>query len=498
MAEIGLIDTSLRDGNQSLWGATGLNTAMMLGAAPLIERVGFRGIDYTSSTHMAVAVRFKREDPWERMRLMREMLVDTPMQFLTTGFRFISWETANPEFMQLVYDTLVRNGIRRFAVADPMNDVGAMLANARMIKKAGGEYVVCALTFTLSPVHDDAHYLARAGKLAASADVDALYMKDPGGLLAPDRAGALVPAVKAAIGGTPLEVHSHCTIGLAEHLYLNAPDHGARTLHVATGALGDGASNPPSQRTIANLRERGHTVAIDDAALAELAAYYAALADAEGLAAGAPQGFDAAYRRHQLPGGMVGTTRRHLAEARVGHAWDAVMAELGRVREELGWPIMMTPFSQLVLTQAVMNVTGGGGRYAVISDELIRYALGRFGRPNTPIAAEVIDRIMSLPRTKELRAEPDMAPLRELRRRIGAKFSDEEFLLRAVMPAEQVDAMKEAGPAKRRYEPVVTSALNMLRELTRRCDVNEVCVERPGFRVALRRNGTAKRTGAKA
>ena len=129
--------------------------------------------------------------------------------------------------------------------------------------------------------------------------------------------------------------------------------------------------------------------------------------------------FDAAYLRHQLPGGVVGTMRRHLAEARLSHMEGAVIAELARVREELGWPIVMTPFAQMILTMAVMNVTGKE-RYGVIPDEVIRYALGRFGRPNIPIDAQVMDRIMSLPRTKEIQAEPPMASVAELRRKLGA------------------------------------------------------------------------------
>ncbi len=144
--------------------------------------------------------------------------------------------------------------------------------------------------------------------------------------------------------------------------------------------------------------------------------------------------------------------RRHLSDHRVSHLEGAVVEELARVREELGWPIVMTPFAQMVLTQAVMNVTGSE-RYGVIPDEVIRYAIGQFGRPNQPIDPQVMDRIMALPRTKELIAEPTMADLPDLRKRIGKELSDEEFLLRATMPAGQVDAMQAAGPAPRRLRP---------------------------------------------
>ena len=140
------------------------------------------------------------------------------------------------------------------------------------------------------------------------------------------------------------------------------------------------------------------------------------------LPAGRPQAFDASYLHHQLPGGTVSTMRRHLAETRVSHLEGAVIEELDRVRQELGWPIVMTPFAQMLITQAVLNVTGKE-RYSIIPDEVIRYALGKFGRPNIPIAPKVMDRIESLPRTRELREQPGMPPLRELRRRIGAELS---------------------------------------------------------------------------
>ena len=487
MADVQLVETSLRDGNQSLWGATGIDTAMTLTIAPVMDRVGFKAIDFTTSTHMGVAVRYKREDPWERIRLTAEATPNTPLQFMSTGFRFIAWETASPEFMELAFRTLARNGIRRFCLADPMNDVDAQIECARMVKRVGGEYVIAALVYSISPIHDDAHYVAAARRLADCADIDALYVKDPGGLLMPQRAQQLIPQIKAVIGSKALELHSHCTIGLAELAYMDAPSLGVSCLQCASGAAADGTSNPPSGRVVANLRALGHRVDVDDAALAEVGDYFTRLAAAEGLQVGRPQAFDAAYLRHQLPGGVVGTMRRHLAEARLSGVESAVIAELGRVREELGWPIVMTPFAQMILTMAVMNVTGRE-RYAVIPDEVIRYALGRFGKPNIPIEANVMDRIMSLPRTKEIEAEPPMASVPELRRRLGANLSDEELLLRATMPANLLDAMQPAGVAPRHYDPQMRPVLKLIRELCARHDLAQILVEKPGFRLELRKD----------
>jgi oxaloacetate decarboxylase alpha subunit len=490
MADIQIVETSLRDGNQCLWAALGVDTAKTLTIAPVMDRVGFKAIDFTTSTHMGVAVRYKREDPWERIRLMAAATPNTPLQFMSTGFRFISWETASPEFMGLVFRVLARNGIRRFCLADPMNDADSNIACARMVKEGGGEYVIAALVFTVSPIHDDEHYAERARKLAACPDIDALYIKDPGGLLSPKRASTLIPAIQAQLGSKPLELHSHATIGLAELVYMEAPDYGVSALQCASGGAADGISNPPAERIVSNLRELGHTVHVDTQALHEVATYFTKLAESEELPVGAPQGFDAAYFHHQLPGGTIGTMRRHLAESRLSHLEEAVIEELGRVRQELGWPIVMTPFAQMLLTQAVMNVTGKE-RYAVIPDEIIRYAVGRFGKPNVPIDSAVMDRIESMPRTRELRAEPPMAPLSELRARFGGRLSDEEFLLRATMPAGQVDAMMAAGPAPRHYDPSGKPVMALLRKLLAQRDIWSLSLEKAGVRIELRRNAPA-------
>jgi oxaloacetate decarboxylase alpha subunit len=236
-------------------------------------------------------------------------------------------------------------------------------------------------------------------------------------------------------------------------------------------------------------------VSLDDEALREVNEYFSMLARTEGLPAGTPQPFDARYLRHQLPGGMVGTTRRQLAEARLSHLEDAVIEELGRVREELGWPIVMTPFAQVLMTIAVMNVVQGE-RYKVIPDEAIRYAIGRFGRPTVPIDGQVLDRIESNPRTRELRAEPGMESLDELRRRIGADLSDEEFLLRATMPGGLVDAMIAAGPAARRYEPS-EGVMNLIRQLAARRDLDYCRIDGRGIKLELRRHGAVSQVAPK-
>lgn len=493
MAEIGLIDVSIRDGNQSLWGATGLNTAQILEIAPILDRVGFRAIDFTSSTHMGIAVRFHRNNPWERFKLMRRAAPNTPLQYITTGFRFISWETADPDFMRLAYRRLVAHGITRFIVLDPMHDMRALLEAARIVREEGGTDIMAALTYTVSAVHDDAFYANLAAEIAQSPHVDRVYLKDPAGLLTPERARTLIPAVKSRLGRLPLELHSHCTIGLGPLNYLTAAELGVDALHVAIGPLANGTSLPSATRVIANLREMGHTVDIDDRALARVSDYFTRLARAEGLPAGVPQEYDASFLRHQVPGGVMTTLRRQLAELKLEDRLSAVIEEIDRVRAELGYPIMVTPFPQIVCTQALFNVIGPG-RYANVPDQVIRYVLSRFGRPTAPVDPEIEQRILDRPRARELEREPMAFSLEDVRRRFGAAMSDDELLLRAVMPAEQVDAMLAAGPSARHYNPDSQPVLSLLRGLLDRTEQPELTVEKPGLRLELRRSANEPAT----
>ena len=490
MAEIELLDTTMRDGNQSLWGATGLNTAMMAAIAPTVDRVGFHAIDFITSTHMAVAVRYLKENPWERIRLIRAAMPRTPLSFLTTGMRFISWELASPEVMELSFQLLARAGIRRFAVMDPMNDAKAMIGVARLTRKTGVGQVVAALTFTISPLHDDDYFAGKARQLAASGAFDALYLKDPGGLLTPERARELMPALKSAIGAATLELHSHCNIGLAPFSYLAGVEAGVTRLHVAARPLANGTSQPPAEQMVANLRDLGHTLDVDDGALAQMSAYFAALAAAEGLEPGRPQEFDRSYFRHQMPGGMLTTLKRQLVEMKRPELLARALEEVERVRAELGYPIMVTPFSQVVGAQAVMNVISGE-RYGRLPDEVIRYALGRFGAPAAPLDQNVLDRVCANPRAKELRDEPGMAPIAELRARFGKHLPDEELLLRATMPPEQVDAMLAAGPIKLDYDPHARPLMRLIEDMAGRKDWGEIVVERPGLRLEMRRSAAA-------
>jgi oxaloacetate decarboxylase alpha subunit len=440
-----IVDTTTRDGNQSLWSATGLTTPDVLDIAPTMDRVGFRALDFTSSTHMAVSVRFHHEDPWERIRLVSEAMPETPLNFITTGMRFISWTPAGEDVIRLVFRCVARNGIRRFQIAEPSNDPEALLRLARMAREEGVEEVVVGLTYSISPVHTHSYYLDRARAVSASEDMDRLYLKDPGGLLTPDAVRELIPGFMDAVAPRPVELHSHCTISLGPLAYVEGLRAGTRTLHTAVAPVANGTSNPSCENALHNLEAEGYSHGLDTDALAEVSEHFRELAQRKDLPLGRPVEYDSAYYRHQMPGGMVTTTKRQLQEIGKPELFDATLEEVTRVRAEMGYPIMVTPVSQFVATQAVMNVIYDE-RWSKVSNEMIRYFHGHFFEPAAPVDPEVADKVLSTPRAAKLK---DVEPLslEGARERFGDGISDEELLLRLTMPADQVDAMLTEGAA---------------------------------------------------
>src|SRR5882672_2004685 len=477
---IGLVDTSVRDGHQSLWSADALTTAMIAEIAPVMDRVGFHAIDFTSSTHMAMAVRTFAEDPWERIRVVRDLMPETPLGFITPGMRFMAWQRAPVDVMRLALGCVIRNGVRRIWVAESMNDVETDLRIARIAKEEGAGEVLVGLVYSLSPVHTDAYYAARAREIAASPDVDVLNLKDPGGLLTPERVRTLVPALRAAAPALPLEVHSHCTATMAPLVYLESARLGASFVCTAVRPLANGTSQPSAEQTLANLRAEGFSVPLDEDALAEMSAYFTALAARIGRPVGAPAEYDVSIYRHQLPGGMTSTLRRQLREVGLEARWDEVLAEIPRVREELGWPIMVTPLSQFVGVQAFLNVTTGA-RYSQIPDEVVKYVLGQYGPPPGELDPDVAATVLASPKTRQFEDEEHRLDLAEARVRYGEEIGDELLLLRMMLPPEQVDAMlagPRAGAAAHARHPVVT----LVEGLTKR-PLRELDLTAPGLRV---------------
>ncbi len=499
--EVDFVDTTTRDGNQSLWSATGLTTPDVLAIAPTLDRVGYHALDFTSSTHMAVSVRFHREDPWERIRLVSAAMPNTPLGMIGTGMRFISWVPADEEVIGLALRLVVRNGIRRFQIAEPSNDLQRLRTVARLARAAGVQEVVVGLTYSISPVHTHEYYAQRLAELADCAEIDRLYLKDPGGLLTPDAVRELAPHFLAAARRRPIELHSHCTIGLAPLVYVEGVKAGFGVVHTASGPLSRGTSQPEVGATARNLQASGFSHHLDLEAQAVVSEHFHQLARAKGLPGGTAQEFDAAYYRHQLPGGMVTTTRRMLEEVRRPELFSAVLEEVEQVRAEMGYPILVTPVSQFVASQAARNVIDAE-RWSNVSDETVRYFLGHYGAAPAPVDPAVAERVLARPQVKQLRTLEPLS-LEGAHRRFGQHISEEELLLRLTMPGEQVDAMIAArdrgspgpvvapgrggeapGPAAR---PGRSPLVSLLRELAQRPAIASFSLTKDGDTVVWRR-----------
>jgi oxaloacetate decarboxylase alpha subunit len=443
VSEIKFIDTSLRDGNQSLWDATGLKTGMILTVAPEIDRVGFHAVDFIASTHMQTSVRYHRENPWEKIRLASQAMPNTRLCFGTTGRRFVGFRRCPDSILQLVYERMAANGIRRVWIIDAPHEKDVIYKNARMVNASGIEDFMVALSYSISPVHTDEYYAKKAQMITNCPDVDTVYLKDQGGLLTTERVKTLVPAIQANLNGRPLEIHTHCNTGLGPMVCLEAIRLGVDRVHTGVPPLANGTAHPSIFNILKNIKYMGCSANLNKEALKNYSAHLMEIAEREGRPKGAPLEYDLAYYEHQVPGGMVTTLKRQLSEAGKEGSLEKVLEEIVRVRKELGYPIMVTPFSQFVATQATMNVISGE-RYKMVPDGVIEYIAGYFGEPPAPIEQHVLDKVRSLPKTKKLMNEEFPQPsIKEIRKKmgIGSGVSDEEFLLRYALGDDEVDVM---------------------------------------------------------
>jgi oxaloacetate decarboxylase (Na+ extruding) subunit alpha len=451
---------------------------MMLPIAARMDTVGFKALDLMGAVQFDACVRYLREDPWERIRLLRGLVQRTPLSGLVRSKSLVSFNLLPDDVIDLWVRRLAANGIRRLMMFDALFDLDNLAPSIRTAKEVG-VYVVGALVYSLSPVHTDSLLVQKAREFVALG-VDAVLLKDPGGLLTPERVRTLVPAIRSAIGNRCLEIHSHCTTGLAPSCYVEAMRLGVDCVHTAISPLANGPSLPPTERIAMFARRMGRTVTLDTAGLEEMATYFRGAAAAAKKPLGEPVEYDPRQYEHQIPGGMMENFRAQLAEIGLAHRLEEVLGEVARVREELGYLNMVTPTSQLVGTQAVINVAQGE-RYRTVPDEVIKYALGYYGKPLAPLDPDVLDRILATPAARQYAKPEPLPPMVErVRARFGGSISDEEVLLRVMFPEEHVEAMRSAGATGRTAPSVTVPLVDLIRELCARRDVAAVYLKKDG------------------
>ncbi len=425
---------------------------MITPIAEIMDQVGYRAIGTVGGNGFVVQVRNLNEDPWERIRVLSSLMTKTPLRGSYQIFGLASFDLSTPrEIITLWIKRSIANGVRSLWVCDYQTDIEKFIYFAKIAKAEGAE-VVPSLMYTSSPVHTKEHWVRKTRMLMEAKDwIDRIMIEDASGVITPEGTRELVSTVKKHCEGIPLEFHSHCNSGLAPLCYLEAIKSGVTTLHTAVAPLANGTSLPAIETILKNIRRLGYETDLDEEAIAKVSNHFRKVAEKEGLPMGVPMEYDLLHFEHQVPGGMMTNLIRQLKEIGMEHRLGEILEEIVLVRKELGYPVMATPYSQIVGAQAVENIISGE-RYKHIPDEVIKYVLGYYGEPVVPIDSSVMDRVMSLPRTKEFinwRPEGYDRSIEEIRKEFRGEISEDELLLRVLIPGKPLkvpESKKETIP----------------------------------------------------
>lgn len=488
MSEIRFIDTTLRDGQQSLW-ALGMKTAAMLPIASQMDRIGFESMEFFVSIMIKKYVREHKENPWEWLREGTRHFRRTRLRNHGGLHGSGTFEKLPHAALRLLAERVVSYGITLTRTSNCWNDFEEMRDEVRELTALGMETVV-NLIYTVSPRHSDEYY-ARKAREAAAISPYRICFKDVGGLLTPERARTLLPSILQNASRVPVEYHAHCNNGLATLCYLEAAKLGVTSFHTAVPPLANGSSQPSLLNVARNLRALGFSAVVNDEEVKPVEEHFTTVAKARGLAIGKPFAYDESQYRHQVPGGVISNLRHQLRligkEARLPET----LEEAARVRADFGYPIMVTPLSQFVVSQAAINVIVGE-RYKEVTDQVIQYALGIWGKEAQEIMApDVKDKILSRRRAKDWEnwTAPDLS-LHGVRQKFGATISDEELLLRVYAGPEAVDALLANGAPKPQPDGK-QSLLQLIEQLSKKKDCNHVYIRRNGFSLAMRKSAKA-------
>jgi len=489
MSEVRFVDTTLRDGQQSLW-AMGMRTGAMLAIAEQMDRVGFESMEFFVSIMIKKYVREHKENPWVWLREGTKRFRRTRLRNHGGMHGSGAFEKLPHAVMRLLIERVVSYGITLTRTSNCWNDFLGFKKELKELRSAGMETIV-NLIYSVSPRHTDNYYAEKAREAAAIRPYRICF-KDVGGLLTPDRVRTLIPVILKNAGDVPVEFHAHCNNTLAPLCYLEAVKLGIRTLHTAVPPLANGSSQPSIFNVAKNLRALNYTPVIDEQEVKPVEEHFTAVAKRDGLPIGKPLDYDHSQYLHQVPGGVISNLRHQLRLVGVDDKLQATLEEAARVRAEFGYPIMVTPLSQFVVSQAAINVIVGE-RYREVTDQVIQYALGLWGEEAPALMDPgVKDRILSRRRAREWQGwEPPQPSLKEIRSRFGgASISDEDLLLRVYAGEEAVKAL-HAAASPVDYLSAQQPLVHLIEELAKRKDCRRISVSKTGMSLTL-----AKRTAS--
>ena len=485
LGEIRFVDTTLRDGHLSLW-ASNMRTSMMLPIAERLDRAGFEAIEVMSSAFYKKCVRDLKEDPWERVRLLKQRIRRTALRSIRSR-SMLAFQMTPPAIADLWLERLAANGIDELRTSDPSNTPIYWKQAVDAAERVGLKTIL-NIIYSISPKHTDDYFVERARE-AAKLHVERICFKDPGGLLTPQSTRRLVPLILRETKAIPLEFHTHCNTGLGSLCCLEAIKLGVTSINTAIPPLADGSSNPSIFNVAMNARALGFTTRIDEEVLGPVRRHFKNVAERERLPIGKPVHYDVFHPMHQVPGGMISNFRSQLASLGKLDKLPEVLEEVSRVRAEFGYPIMVTPYSQFFGVQAAINVMVGA-RYKEVTDEVLLYALGFWGEEEARSVDENLkDRLLSSPRAKEL-ARMDLPELsvQEFRRKFGGEsVSDDDKLLDYFAGAEAVGVMR-ATDGRLSFKPSqCASLIALIDQIGRRNGPLQLYIERKGFNLRVAR-----------
>lgn len=375
MAKVHVTELVLRDGHQSLI-ATRLRTDDMLPICSKLDSIGFWSLEAWGGATFDACVRFLKEDPWERLAILRKALPNSRIQMLLRGQNLLGYRHYSDDVVRAFVQKSADNGVDVFRIFDAMNDMRNLKTSIDAVKKVG-KHAEGTLSYTTSPVHDVAHFVSLAKELEAFG-CDTIAIKDMAGLLTPSATTDLVTALRAAVN-LPIHLHSHATSGLSAMCLLKGIEAGAAIVDTCNSSFGEGASHSSTESIVAALQGTEYDTGLDLQALQEITAYFRDVRKKYWQYESEFTGVDTRVLVNQVPGGMISNLSNQLKEQGALNRMDEVLAEIPRVRKDLGYPPLVTPTSQIVGTQAVLNVMTGD-RYKSITNEVKNYFRGHYGK----------------------------------------------------------------------------------------------------------------------
>ncbi|MFT0190609.1 oxaloacetate decarboxylase subunit alpha [Candidatus Enterococcus avicola] len=439
MKKIQFTETVLRDGQQSLI-ATRMPTSDMLPILKTMDQAGYHALEMWGGATFDACLRFLNEDPWERLRAIRKKVKKTKLQMLLRGQNLLGYKNYADDVVADFVTKSVENGIDILRLFDALNDVRNLETAIRATKAAGG-HCQTAISYTTSQIHTVDYFVDLANKMA-DLGADSICIKDMAGVLTPQTGYELVSRIKDAVD-LPLEVHTHATSGIAEMTYLKVAEAGADIIDTTISSFAGGTSQPATESVAIALEDCGFATGLDLQKVAEIAEHFNPVRDRfreEGLLNPKVKDIEPKTLIYQVPGGMLSNLLSQLTEQGLQDKYEEVLAEVPKVRADLGYPPLVTPLSQMVGTQALMNVISGE-RYRLVPSEIKDYVKGLYGQSPAPISEEIKETIIGDAEVITVRPADLLAPQLPAFKEEIAEYakSEEDVLIYALFPQQAQD-----------------------------------------------------------